>query len=130
MVEKKILIVSPIKKLIKPFFNNTLKKLNLPRNLKFVELKVDYPEDVEIKNIYLILLSLENFSTYKSVIILYPKDEIKYKYSKEEFLALNKLLYSDKFYGVVICEIDSDGQLESGAITKNVESYLLQVSKK
>jgi hypothetical protein len=129
MEEKKILLVSPNQNLIKQFFVNTINKLNLPNNLKFVKL-TEQPEELEISKIYRVLLSLKKFNTYKSIIILYPLNNPKYKYSQEEFSALNELLYSKGLKnGVAICTVGANGQMEGYTITENLKSYLIQVAK-
>lgn len=127
--EKKILLVSPNKNLIKSFYNNTIEKLNLPTNLKFVQLNFDYPEDAAIKNIYRILLNLKSFKTYKSVIIIYPIDDIKFKYSSEEYTALNDLLCSAGLKnGISICTTALDGKLNN-TMQLNIKNYLNQISR-
>ncbi|MBL0047002.1 MAG: hypothetical protein IPP32_02740 [Bacteroidetes bacterium] len=129
MEEKKILIVNPNQQLVKPFINSTLRKPGFPTNLKFIQLNFEHPEDAEIKNIYRILLQLKTLKTYISIIVLYPKNNPKFKYSNEEFTALNDLLISAGLKnGIVICTLGTDGKLDEH-MTPNLKSYLTHISK-
>lgn len=91
---RQVLLVSPNPDLISLFVNNTLEKLELPNDIKFLQMAYvsTDPEAATLKNIHRMLFSLKEFNSYSGIIILYPANNEIFKNDPDDFFTLNNLL--------------------------------------
>lgn len=127
--EKMFLIVSVDQKLFDPFLKNTLSKLKLPNDLKFLQMTLigTHPElSYTVKNIHRTILSLKDLDKYLGVIILYPTNDPIYSYDPEDPLFLNDILVTGGLkQGASILMTDTSGDFNEN-ITRAIEDYIIR----
>lgn len=84
------------------------------------------PQAATLKNIHRILFSLQEFSSYSGIIILYPSDDQIYKSEADDFFQLNKLLMDAGIKHGVMAVHTMNGELNN-TIRLTIQGYLNEV---
>ncbi|MGP8217087.1 MAG: restriction endonuclease [Bacteroidia bacterium] len=128
---KSILIVSPVQKMISPFVNNILQKLQISKSLRFQEMTMlsNVRSAAAVKNIHRSIIMTPGINEYSGVILLYPINDETYKYENSELTDLNSMLSNAGVKnGATVVITDEKGSLDDNLIGM-LNNWLIWSSK-